>query len=235
MLTFGELFNKATKFAKTLVQMGVKRGDIIGLSGRNVPEWLIADLGVQMAGGCSLCFPYQLKEENLTELLGAIGTVKLLVINLDVGEQNHSTIQNILKRNSTSDKDNSVERLGLQRVVLFNQNEKFPSLNNVQDLCSQEKEADILLPRIDPEDVAIILLSSDTTNIPKAIPHSHHTLVLMAYHTMNVYGIIKEKEILYNDIHFFWSAGYPCWISCRGGTRVTMTNALNWTSMEMPL
>lgn len=99
MLTFGELFNKATKFVKILVQMGVKRGDIIGLSGRNVPEWLIADLGVQMAGGCSLCFPYQLKEENLTELLGAIGTVKLLVINSDVGEQNHSTIQNILKRN----------------------------------------------------------------------------------------------------------------------------------------
>lgn len=49
-LTYGDLYDKANKFAKTLVQMGVKKGDIIGLSGRNVPEWLIANFGVQMAG-----------------------------------------------------------------------------------------------------------------------------------------------------------------------------------------
>lgn len=57
-LLSGTYIKKATKFAKTLVQMGVKRSDIIGVNGRNVPEWLIADLRLQMAGGCSLCLPY---------------------------------------------------------------------------------------------------------------------------------------------------------------------------------
>lgn len=34
VVTFGELYHKATNFARALVQMGIKRYDKIGLSGR---------------------------------------------------------------------------------------------------------------------------------------------------------------------------------------------------------
>lgn len=80
VLAFGDLYDRATKFAKALVQMGVKRGDIIGVSGRNVPEWLVAYFGVQMAGGCSLCLPFQQNETQIIALLKSIGDVKLLII-----------------------------------------------------------------------------------------------------------------------------------------------------------
>uniref|UniRef100_A0A8W8MHF4 AMP-dependent synthetase/ligase domain-containing protein n=1 Tax=Magallana gigas TaxID=29159 RepID=A0A8W8MHF4_MAGGI len=80
VLTFGDLYDRATKFAKALVQMGVKRGDIIGVSGRNVPEWLVAYFGVQIAGGCSLCLPFQQNETQIKALLKSIGDVKLLII-----------------------------------------------------------------------------------------------------------------------------------------------------------
>lgn len=149
-LTFGDLYEKATKIAKTLVQMGVKRGDIIGLNGRNVPEWLIPDLGVQMAGGCSLCLPYQQKEETMVELFDAIGDVKLLIIDTGSSGQNCHIIKNMLDKNSTSGKNDPAEVSELLQIILFHQHEAFPSLNNVQDLCS--REVDAVLPRIDPED-----------------------------------------------------------------------------------
>lgn len=45
--------------------------------GGNVPEWLIANLDVQITAGCSLCLSYQLKEDILVELLDVIATVKI--------------------------------------------------------------------------------------------------------------------------------------------------------------
>lgn len=53
--------------------------------------------------GCSLCLPYQLKEEILVELLDVIATYKFLIIDSGVGEQKYRIIQNILKHDSTSD------------------------------------------------------------------------------------------------------------------------------------
>lgn len=87
------------------------------------------------------------------------------------------------------------------------------------------------LPRIDPEDMAIILLSSGSTGLPKAIPYSQHALVIFACHCVNVYQTNNEDAVFYNDRAFFWAAGHPCWEIGGGKTRVTMTNALHTSSM----
>ena len=49
-LTYRELYEKASKFARVLVNFGIMKGDKVALSGGNVPEWLIANFGIQMAG-----------------------------------------------------------------------------------------------------------------------------------------------------------------------------------------
>lgn len=77
--------------------------------GGNVPERLIANLDVQITAGCSLCLPYQLKEDILVELLDVIATVKFLIIDSVVGEQKYRIIQNILKHDITSDKEDSAK------------------------------------------------------------------------------------------------------------------------------
>lgn len=229
VLAFGDLYDRATKFAKALVQMGVKKGDIIGVSGRNVPEWLVAYFGVQMAGGCSLCLPFQQNETQIIALLKSIGDVKLLIIDAGTGGQNCQYVKNILDESLESGDLDSGKVLGLQQVILFNHNEALPSLYNVVDMCSQDVGVD--LPRIDPEDMAIILLSSGSTGLPKAIPYSQHALVIFACHCVNVYQTNNEDAVFYNDRAFFWAAGHPCWEIGGGKTRVTMTNALHTSSM----
>lgn len=209
--------------------MGVKRGDIIGVSGRNVPEWLVAYFGVQMAGGCSLCLPFQQNETQIIALLKSIGDVKLLIIDAGTGGQNCQYVKNILDESLESGDLDSGKVLGLQQVILFNHNEALPSLYNVVDMCSQDVGVD--LPRIDPEDMAIILLSSGSTGLPKAIPYSQHALVIFACHCVNVYQTNNEDAVFYNDRAFFWAAGHPCWEIGGGKTRVTMTNALHTSSM----
>lgn len=122
--------------------MGVKRGDIIGVSGRNVPEWLVAYFGVQMAGGCSLCLPFQQNETQIIALLKSIGDVKLLIIDAGTGGQNCQYVKNILDESLDSGDLDSGKVLGLQQVILFNHNEALPSLYNVVDMCSQDVGVD---------------------------------------------------------------------------------------------
>lgn len=147
-----------------------------------------------MAGGCSLCLPYQQKEETMVELFDAIGNIKLLIIDPGNSGQSCQIIKNILHKNLTSAKNDPAEVSELLQIVLFSQHEAFPSLKNVQDLCSREYKA--VLPRIDPEDISIIQLSSGTTGLPKAIPHSHHAMVVLAYHSFKIYPT-NTKKICY--------------------------------------
>lgn len=103
VLTFVEFLQQGNNVCKKTSLDGSKERWHLGLSRGNVPEWLIADLDVQITGGCSLCLPYQLKEEILVELLDVIATVIFLIIDSGVGEQKYRIIQNILKHDSTSD------------------------------------------------------------------------------------------------------------------------------------
>ncbi|XP_065937003.1 uncharacterized protein [Magallana gigas] len=226
-LTYGDLYDKANKFAKTLVQMGVKRGDIIGLSGRNVPEWLIANFGVQMAGGCPLCLPYQEREDQITKLLNSVGSVKMLIMDPGVEGRNCHISEYVVEKGNGKVECKSIP--ALENVILFYPNERISSAYTVAELCS--RHLDLELPRIDPEDVALVSLSSGSSGLPKAIPSSHHALVVLAWHEHSQLLHRADKDIFYNDRPFSWIAGYPVWEMAACGTRVTLTNALHSSSM----
>lgn len=99
VLTFSELYKKSAKFAKNLVHLGVKKGDVVGLSGRNVPEWLIANFGIQLAGGCPLFLTFHRKDGNdIVELFCSVGNVKLLIFDPGLEEQNCAIVSNILEK-----------------------------------------------------------------------------------------------------------------------------------------
>lgn len=97
----------------------------------------------------------------------------------------------MLQRNLTSGNNDPAEVYKLLQIILFRQHEAFPSLHNVQDLCLREIAT--VLPRIDPEDTSIIQLFSGTTGLPKAIPHSHYAMVVLAHHSFKIYPKIPKK------------------------------------------
>lgn len=83
----------------------------------------------------------------MVELFDAIGKVKLLIIDPGNNEQNCQIIRNMLHRNLISGNNDPAEVYKLLQIKLFRQHEAFPSLHNVQDLCSREIAP--VLPRID--------------------------------------------------------------------------------------
>lgn len=53
-LSFAQTYAAAEKVARSLVsELGVKRGDRVGIAMRNAPGWVILYMGILMAGGCA--------------------------------------------------------------------------------------------------------------------------------------------------------------------------------------
>lgn len=117
----------------------------------------------------------------------------------------------------------------LASVPLFYPDRCMPSAYTVAELCSRNVDLD--LPRIDPEDVGLVILTSGSTGVSKAIPSSHYAMIVIAWQMHSILLHRADEDILYNDRPFSWIAGYPEWEMSYCGTRVTLTNALHSSSM----
>lgn len=228
VLTFQDLYTKAVSFAKGLVSLGIQKGDTIGLSGRNVPEWLIANFGIQMAGGCVLCLPFCYKASDLVNLLNSLAPVKALIMDPGLDDDNLNIATEITSHTTPDGKTSSSVVPTLERLILFNRCRNSTVTCTVENLCTKQIEVD--LPRLDPEDMGLILLTSGTTGRSKAIPHSHHVLVIMCWLFVKISESNSDSDIFYSDRAFSWGGGYPQFeIGC-GATRVTLCNSLQFSS-----
>nr|XP_022302879.1 uncharacterized protein LOC111110604 [Crassostrea virginica] len=228
-LSFGELYDKATKFAKALIGHGVRKGDVIALNGRNLPEWLIACFGIQLAGGSPLCLPYLQKKNDFVKVCSKLGRVKMLIIDPGSDGQNCQFLKEMICTDFGTNNVELPEIPDLRQVFLFNHHSSLPSVNTVAELCSREWDVD--LPRLDPEDLGLILLTSGTTNTPKAVPYSHHALVITAYNSIHLMKTSGKYDSLYNNRPFYWIGGFVMWEVNSGGSRVTLINAMKSSSM----
>jgi long-chain acyl-CoA synthetase len=53
-MSWTSYFNKARALSLALMEMGLEKGDCVAIIGDNCPEWVLADMGIQCAGGVSV-------------------------------------------------------------------------------------------------------------------------------------------------------------------------------------
>jgi long-chain acyl-CoA synthetase len=68
-LNYNEALKKIEAVARWLHSKGVKKGDHVGLSAKNLPEWTVAYLGILFAGAVVVPIDQQLKFEEIDLLL----------------------------------------------------------------------------------------------------------------------------------------------------------------------
>ncbi|XP_022301449.1 uncharacterized protein LOC111109565 [Crassostrea virginica] len=153
----------------------------------------------------------------------------MVIIDPGSDGQNCQFVKDMIRTDFATNKVESSEIPDLRQVVLFNHHQSLSSVNTVAELCS--RECDVDLPRLDPEDLGLILLSSGTTNTPKAVPYSHHALVISGYNYIHLLKTSGKYDSFYNDRPFYWVGGFPIWEVASGGSRVTLINAMKFSSM----
>ncbi|XP_062567804.1 medium-chain acyl-CoA ligase ACSF2, mitochondrial-like [Saccostrea cucullata] len=234
-ITYGQLYEDSYKLAKGLVRKGIGRDDIVGVGGNNTPEWLVSTFAVQLAGARPIHFPFLDKSGNgIKDLLNSIGGCSMLIFDPGHEDGHWKTIQNLASVDPETGSVKRSEIFGLKWIVLespLSSSEKFFTISDL--FCDDV----ITLPEIDPEDTASILMTSGSTGRPKTVEWSHYFFIQNAHKlddAMDIAGILEKQEVpvYLNDRPFFWIGGYPFWCTITGGTRVTLSSTLAFSSIS---
>lgn len=171
VLSYAELLAAARRFANSLLAVGIEKGDVVGIQLPNVPEFIIAHLGVALMGGIlgPLHMPYRAGE--LTPLM------------------NHGRMKALICGAATERYDAPATALGLKTQV--------PTLEhvivlgaNVPDSC-HSLEAMIagggdhaIDEAPGPDDLFVLFFTSGTAAAPKAVVSSYRRVIA----NVRIYG-----------------------------------------------
>jgi long-chain acyl-CoA synthetase len=210
-ITYAELDSLASRFARSLMRLGVRKGDRVALMLPNVPHMVVAYYGTLRSGAVAVPTNPLYHEHELEVQLKDSGAETLVAL-----DQFYPVISPVLPRSS-------VKHLILCRVqdfLPFPKNILYPikammekhrvsikRTGNVHDfmgMVSREPEEGIVDDRTQPDDVAILQYTGGTTGIPKGAVLTHRNLVVNAVQSRAWLTLHKEGEaIVLAAIPFF--------------------------------
>lgn len=182
-MTYTELEQAAGSVARSLMALGVEPGAHVALWGPNVPQWLIAGLGIVKAGCVLTSVDMRYRAEELKYLLTQAECRTLLMA---PGVQGHEFLDVLAELCPELDSGapgrlDCAEVPELANVIVFG--DQVPSgawdwpeflgqakSVSLEDLAAREAA-------VRPEDVATLLYTSGTTGAPKGVMSTHLGLV----------------------------------------------------------
>jgi acyl-CoA synthetase (AMP-forming)/AMP-acid ligase II len=186
--TYADLDREAGRIAAGLVATGVAPGDGVGILMGNRPEAVAAIFGAGRAGAVAV-------------LLSTFAPRPELAYMLERAEVTVALGQERLAHRRPGDDLAALaaDRAALRRVAVLGT----PSWD---DLLAEGDQSDARLPEVDPEDDALVIFSSGTTDRPKAMLHCHRAPTRQFWVQAQIFGRHPGTR-MWSALPLFWTAG----------------------------
>lgn len=173
------VFNeKANRLANLLLKRGIKKGDKVAILLMNCLEWLPIYFGILKAGAVAVPLNFRYTAEEIKYCLDLSETRALIF-----GPEFIGRVETIF------------DQLSNVKIVLY-AGENRPSFAESYDRLTANCSSEAPPVELTDEDDAAVYFSSGTTGFPKAILHTHRSLVSSCYTEVAHHGQTRDDNFL---------------------------------------
>ncbi len=211
-LTYSEFKKQVDQLAKSLMVLGIKRGDHIAIWAYNVPEWVLLQFASAKIGAVLVTVNTYYKSHELEYLLKQSDTTTLFLVHgfKDVDYLKH--VRKILPElSSMMPGEIKSEKLPFLKNIIYIGKEKQAGMFNFKDLFKfaekiSDKELSDRQQSLDPHDVINMQYTSGTTGFPKGVMLTHYNILNNAFYVGERMGLtVKDKMCI--PVPFFHCFG----------------------------
>lgn len=162
--------------SKGLISVGVKENEKIATISNNRPEWNFVDLGIMQIGAIHVPVYPTISDQELAYILSET-EIKIVFVS---GTVLYAKVQKVLK-----------DILLDAKVYTFDNVPDALHFNNLKEKAVNvsDEQLETLKVKVNPDDIATIIYTSGTTDVPKGVMLTHKNLVsnfIAASKTMNL-------------------------------------------------
>lgn len=209
-LTFAETETSARRMARAFIAAGIKAGDRVAIWAPNSIEWVIATLGLQLAGGVLVPLNTRFKGAEAAYILERSRATMLCTVGSFLGIQ---YVDLLAEARGGPTEDQPISGLRHLREIVLLDPEPLADFVARADAVS-EAALDGRIAAIRPDSLCDILYTSGTTGNPKGAMFCHRQAlaVLRSYNFVNRTRP-GDRMAIVNP--FFHSYGYRAgWVAC---------------------
>ena len=185
-ITWKEYDRESDRAAQGLLNLGVKRGDRVGIYMPNWPEYLYVYLGAVKIGATAVPVSWRFTSQEIKFVINNAG-VSVLVMSGGYLDMNM-----VKKLQAIRD-----EVPGLQHVVILEKEKALPGMITYDKFMSDPTAAlGAAKKAVQIEDPVVFIYTSGTTGVPKAAILTHKNLLAYTSWMINICYTVGENSVL---------------------------------------
>nr|XP_022323457.1 acyl-CoA synthetase family member 2, mitochondrial-like [Crassostrea virginica] len=188
-LTFSELLDKADQLAASLLTLGIKKGDRVGIWGPNTVEWLITQYAAARTGIILVNINPQYRPEELEFTLKKVGCKVLVAAEEFKGQSYYEMLFHLVPELANTKSAHIKSHLlpDLKHIIMMGNKSHLGTINfkDILEAGSNKERTEIqnLQNKLQFDEPINIQFTSGTTGNPKGVTLSHHNILNNSYFT----------------------------------------------------